>query len=98
MGGYSLKHDPISTEGIDQVCAFKHCADGATWELWIEIPDTVEANQTGNDPMASDLVSEPQPGRIEVSRVTGEPIAVSRIRAEASPPVTAEVENLDQHH
>jgi hypothetical protein len=79
MGGSSLEQNPISTEGKDQVCAFKHRPDGSIWELWIEVPDTVEANQTGNNPMASDLVSEPQPSGIEVCRATGEPVAVSRI-------------------
>ena len=85
MGCSPLKQNAISTEGKDQVCAFKHCTDGATWELWIEVPDTVEANQTGNNPMASDLVSEPQPSGIEVCRATGEPVAVSRISSRSEP-------------
>ena len=85
MDRSSLKQNAISTESKLQVCAFKHYTEGVAWEVWIEVPHAVEANQSGNDPMACDLISESEPGGIEVCRVTGVPVAISRDRSRIEP-------------
>jgi hypothetical protein len=98
LSGFPSKQHPIAAARKDKIGAFKHLPDSPVRKLWIEVPDAVEPDQARNDPVAPHLASAAHTRGIEVGGMSRVPVTVVRITAEPSPPVTAEFQDLDQHH
>src|SRR5579859_2115185 len=98
LSGFSSKQQPIPAACKDKIGAFKHLPHSPVRELWVKISDAVEPDQTGNYPIAPHLASAAHTRRIEVSGMSRVPVTVLWIMAEPRPPVTAELQDLDQHH
>src|ERR1700722_18232827 len=92
------KQHPIAAACKDKIGAFKRFPYCPVRELRIKVSDAVEPDQPGNNPVAPHVASAAHTRGIEVGRMSRVPITVPRITAEPSPPVTAEFQDLDQHH
>ena len=98
LSDFPSKQHPIAAARKDKTGAFEDLPESATGELWVEISHSVEPDQARNEPVASHLASAAHTRGIEVRCMSRVSVTVVRIAAESCPPVTAEFQDLDQHH
>jgi hypothetical protein len=98
LSGFPSKQHSIPAARKDKIGAFKHLPNSPVRELGVKISDAVEPNQARNDPVAPHLAAAAHTRGIEVGGMSRVSVMVLRIAAEPRPPVTAEFQDLDQHH
>lgn len=92
-----LEQEPVSTEERVHVRRQKRVPKRTRRKMGIEVADAIEPYHSRHDPVAPDLVAAADSGRVVVGGMAGVAVRIGGIRAEPRPPVTSEMECLDQH-
>lgn len=98
FGSFAFEEQPISAKGMCELSAHKGVSNCAETHTRIEIAGAIEAKQPRDDPVPSDLGAAAHSGRVVVCGAMGKAERIFRVLSNASPPITAEVEHLHQHH